>query len=117
MIQDKALELGRLIGQTEEYKAVMRATEAINNDAEALELRDAIDALRTRAQETFGTGEGPPPEMEEELNALLVRMQANTSYQKLIVAEENLDKTMRRVNEWISDGIAKGSRSPIITLS
>ncbi len=116
MIQDKAQELGRMIGQTEEYKAVMRATEAINGDEEAVALRDSIEALRQRAQQVLSNGEEPTAGMEEELNELLAKMQANASYQKLIVAEENLDKVMRRVNEWISDGIAKGSRSPIITL-
>jgi cell fate (sporulation/competence/biofilm development) regulator YlbF (YheA/YmcA/DUF963 family) len=116
MIQDKAEELGRLIGQTEEYKAVMRATEAINDDQEALQLRDAIETLRKRAQDVLSKGEEPTAGMEEELNDLLAKMQANPSYQKLIIAEENLDKMMRRVNEWISEGIAKGAKSPIITL-
>ena len=31
-------------------------------------------------------------------------------------AQENLDKVMRRVNDWISDGITKGAQSSIITL-
>lgn len=116
MIQDKSIELGRLIGQSSEYKAVMRATESIGDDPEAVELRDSIDALRKRAQEMMESGEQPTKDMEEELNGLLARMQANPSYQKLIVAEENLDKVMQRVNEWISQGIVKGAKSPIITL-
>ncbi len=116
MIQDKSEELGRLIGQSGEYKSVMRATEAINNDPEAVTLRDAIEALRQRAQEVLAKGEEPSQDMEGELNELLAKMQANPAYQKLVVAEENLDKVMRRVNEWISEGISKGSKSPIITL-
>lgn len=116
MIQDKAMELGRLIGQSSEYKAVVRATDAISDDPEAVDLRDSIDALRKRAQEMMEKGEQPTKEMEVELNELLARMQANPSYQKLIVAEENLDKVMQRVNEWISQGIIKGAKSPIITL-
>jgi hypothetical protein len=35
----------------------------------------------------------------------------------VVAAQENFDKTMMRVNEWILDGIQKGSASPIITLS
>ena len=43
-------------------------------------------------------------------------MQANPAYQRVAVAQENLDKVMRRVNDWISDGITKGAQSSIITL-
>jgi len=38
------------------------------------------------------------------------------SYQRLLVAQENFDKTMARVNDWILEGIEKGAASPIITL-
>jgi cell fate (sporulation/competence/biofilm development) regulator YlbF (YheA/YmcA/DUF963 family) len=116
MIEDKAQELGRLIGQSEEYKAVMRASEALNGDQEAIGLRDAVDNLRKEAQDMLARGEEPTQAMEEQLNGLLARIQANPTYQHLMVAEENLDKVMRRVNEWISDGISKGAKSPIITL-
>ena len=40
MIQDKANELGRQIGQSDEYKAVKRTSEALNED------RTAVAALR-----------------------------------------------------------------------
>ena len=33
-----------------------------------------------------------------------------------MVAQENFDKLMARVNEWILDGIRRGAASPIITL-
>jgi hypothetical protein len=55
--------------------------------------------------------------MEKELDVLLGQIQGRATYQRLLVAQENFDKTMGRVNDWILDGLEKGAASPIITLS
>ena len=116
MIEDKAKELGRLIGQSNEYKEVKRASDALNEDKEAVTLLQRMDQLRVEAQRMIQRGERPTQEMEHELDRLLVQVQGRSSYQRLLVAQENFDKTMARVNDWILDGIEKGSASPIITL-
>jgi cell fate (sporulation/competence/biofilm development) regulator YlbF (YheA/YmcA/DUF963 family) len=116
MIEDKAKELGRLIGQSGEYKEVKRASDALNEDKETVTLLQRMDQLRVEAQRMIQRGERPTQEMEQELDRLLVQVQGRASYQRLLVAQENFDKTMGRVNDWILDGIEKGSASPIITL-
>jgi control of competence regulator ComK (YlbF/YmcA-like) len=75
-----------------------------------------MDQLRVDAQRMIQRGERPTPEMEQELDRLLVQVQGRSAYQRLLVAQENFDKTMGRVNDWILDGIEKGASSPIITL-
>ena len=116
MIEDKAKELGRLIGQSNEYKEVKRASDALNEDKETVALLQRMDQLRVEAQRMIQRGERPTPEMEHELDRLLVQVQSRSTYQRLLVAQENFDKTMGRVNDWILDGIEKGAASPIITL-
>ncbi|HSQ30550.1 MAG TPA: YlbF family regulator [Gemmatimonadaceae bacterium] len=116
MIEDKAKELGRLIGQSSEYKEVKRASDSLNEDKETVTLLQRMDQLRVEAQRMIQRGERPTQEMEQELDRLLVQVQGRSSYQRLLVAQENFDKTMGRVNDWILDGIEKGSASPIITL-
>ena len=116
MIEDKAKELGRLIGQSNEYKEVKRASDALNEDKETVALLQRMDQLRVDAQRMIQRGERPTQEMEHELDRLLVQVQGRASYQRLLVAQENFDKTMGRVNDWILDGIEKGAASPIITL-
>ena len=54
--------------------------------------------------------------MEKELDELLGRVQGQSVYQRLVAAQENFDKLMGRVNDWIVDGIEKGATSSIITL-
>ena len=39
-----------------------------------------------------------------------------STYQRVLVANENFDKVMVQVNQWILDGIKKGAASSIITL-
>jgi cell fate (sporulation/competence/biofilm development) regulator YlbF (YheA/YmcA/DUF963 family) len=116
MIQDRAQELGRQIGQSEEYKAVKRTSDALNEDREAVTLIREMERLRREAQAMIERGENPTPEMEQQLDGLLEKVQVNATYQRAIAAQDNFDKLMLRVNEWISEGIRKGAASPIITL-
>ena len=116
MIEDKARELGRLIGQSAEYKAVKRANEALGEDKEAVALLKKMEQLRRTAQAMIQGGERPGEEMEKELDGLLGQVQGQSVYQRLVSAQENFDKTMAKVNDWIVDGIEKGAQSSIITL-
>jgi cell fate (sporulation/competence/biofilm development) regulator YlbF (YheA/YmcA/DUF963 family) len=117
MLEDKARDLGRMIGQSSEYQAVKRASASLNGDADAIGLMRRMEEIRVEAEQMIGRGESPTPEMERELEDLLMKVQTNTAYQQMAVAQENFDKLMARVNEVILDGIHKGAASPIITLS
>jgi cell fate (sporulation/competence/biofilm development) regulator YlbF (YheA/YmcA/DUF963 family) len=116
MIEDKARDLGRTIGQSTEYKEVRRASEALNDDREAVTLLQQMEQLRLEAQRMLQRGERPTQEMEQKLDTLLSQVQSKATYQRLLVAQENFDKTMQRVNDWILEGIEKGATSSIITL-
>src|SRR5438874_4190450 len=117
MIEDKAKDLGRLVGQSTEYQAVKRASDALNEDKDTVAMLQKMEQLRVNAQKMMQRGERPTEEMERELDALLSQIQSRPTYQRLVVAQENFDKIMGRVNDWILDGIEKGASSPIITLS
>jgi cell fate (sporulation/competence/biofilm development) regulator YlbF (YheA/YmcA/DUF963 family) len=116
MIEDKAKELGRLIGQSPEYQAVKRANDALGQDAGAVALLKQMEELRMNAQQMLQRGERPTEEMEKELDTLLGKVQSQSVYQRLVSAQENFDKTMAKVNDWIVDGIERGATSSIITL-
>jgi len=116
MIEQKAKELGRMIGQSSEYQAVKRANDALGQDNAAVELLKKMEQLRVDAQQMIQRGERPTEQMEKDLDALLGQVQSQTAYQRLVSAQENFDKLMARVNDWIVDGIEKGATSSIITL-
>ena len=116
MIENKAKELGRLIGQSPEYQAVRRANDALGQDAAAVALLKQMEQLRVNAQQMIQRGERPTEEMEKDLDSLLGQVQSQMVYQRLVSAQENFDKLMARVNDWIVEGIEKGATSSIITL-
>ncbi len=114
MLEDKAKDLGRSIGQSEEYKAVKRSSDALNQDAEATRLLRRMEEIRNEAQAMVSRGEEPTPEMEQELDTLLNEVQRSSSYQLAVSAQNNFDKLMLRVNSLIAEGIRTGAASPII---
>ena len=116
-IDEKATELGRLIGQSTEYQAVKRSNDALNGDREAVTLLRQMEQVRLDAQRMIERGENPTVEMEQQLDDLLSKVQVNSTYQRAIAAQENFDKVMLRVNERILEGIKKGATSSIITLA
>jgi len=116
MIEEKARDLGRLIGQSKEYQELKRANESLGQDADAVTLLKQMEQLRADAQRMLGRGEQPSREMEVQLDELLRKVQVQPAYQRLIAAQENFDKLMSKVNDWILDGIDKGAASPIIML-
>ena len=115
-LEEKAKELGRFIGQSTEYQAVKRSSDDLNADREAVKLLQQMELIRQDAQAMIERGENPTPEMEQLLDALLMQVQGNPIYQRAVAAQENFDKVMLKVNNWILDGIKKGSTSSIIML-
>ncbi|HYW51085.1 MAG TPA: YlbF family regulator [Gemmatimonadaceae bacterium] len=117
MLEEKAKELGRQIGQSSEYQALKRSNDTLTEDSEASGVLRRLSQLRSEAQQFIERGEDPPAAMEQELDTLLQSVETNAAYQRAIVAQANFDKLMMRVNEWISEGIRTGAVSKIITLS
>jgi cell fate (sporulation/competence/biofilm development) regulator YlbF (YheA/YmcA/DUF963 family) len=117
MLEEKGKELGRIIGQSPEYQALKRSSEALNDDKAAVALLQEMEKLRGEAQRLIQNGENPTPEMEQQLDSMLEKIQSQAAYQRAVAAQENFDKLMLRVNQWIMDGMKKGATSSIITLS
>lgn len=117
MLEEKGKELGRMIGQSPEYQALKRSSDALNADRDAVALLQQMERLRGEAQQLIQRGENPTAEMEQQLDSMLEKIQSQDAYQRAVAAQENFDKLMLRVNQWIMDGMKKGSASPIITLS
>ncbi len=116
MIPDKARDLGRLIGQSDEYGALKRAQGRVEG---APELRDRMQQLRQMAMKLEEQAEKGAAPAEADIAAydrLLSSIQVDPTYQAVVAAQSNFDKLMLRVNEHILEGIEKGASSPIISL-
>jgi cell fate (sporulation/competence/biofilm development) regulator YlbF (YheA/YmcA/DUF963 family) len=116
MILKRAEELGRLVGQSEEYQALKRANERLMGD-EGLKTRlERMRALQLEAEAKLDRGEAPDETTRTELDSLMATVQADPAYQAFVAAQTNFDKLMTKLNEQLFEGIRLGAESRIITL-
>lgn len=114
---EKAKEVGRLIGQTDEYKALQRAQENLNEDRETVELVNRLSELEQEFQGMLQQGQQPSKEEQEEYQELMGKLQSGSKYQAVVAAQSNFDKIVKKVNERIGEGIEAGAQSSIIISS
>ena len=114
MIDEKAMDLGRTIGQSTEFKALRRAESALRDDTEAQANMEAIQALREELGER--PEEAAVEVYRKAVGELQMSLQVIPAAQAYSVALENFEKLMARVNEKIGEGMEKGATSSIITI-
>ena len=113
-MKERAQELGRLLGQSEEYKALSRARQRLTEDEGAMSSMAKLDGLEREVAVALHNGQEPPEATKEEYERLFTELQSSAVYQGLVAAQANFDKILQRVNEEISRGIETGSQSRII---
>jgi len=114
VIEDKALELGKMLGQTNEYKAMQRAREELEKTPEVKAQMQRVEMLTAKLEPITKEGKEPPKEMADEYESLLTSIQGHPKYQQVVAAQSNFDKMMLQVNEKIVEGIRQGAESSII---
>jgi cell fate (sporulation/competence/biofilm development) regulator YlbF (YheA/YmcA/DUF963 family) len=116
VIWDKAEELGRLIGQTPEYKALRRAEASLRDDQDAQAKVDLIQNLARQMDELVAAGQMPDQASAEQYETAVRDLEVSPTGQAYAVARANFEKVMIRVNQQIAQGMEKGATSNIITL-
>ena len=116
MIWEKAKDLGRLIGQSTEYKTLRRTEQALRDDAPTVAKLDAIQQLATKVDQMMAQGQMPDADTTAAYEAAVRELEVSATGQAYAVARANFEKLMARVNQEISAGIEKGATSSIITL-
>jgi len=116
VIEAKAQELGRLIGQSEDFKALKRARDALEGVAELDAKLEELQQVAARMEKSMMEGAEPAQADRETYEGLLGQVQSDSRYQGMVAAQANFDKLMLRVQDQIMEGIKKGSESMIITL-
>jgi cell fate (sporulation/competence/biofilm development) regulator YlbF (YheA/YmcA/DUF963 family) len=117
MIEEKAMELGRLIGQSNEYQTLRRAEQALRNDQETVAKLDRIQTLARDIDQAVSQGKMPEDATTQSYEEAVRDLETSPVGQAYVVARSNFDKLMGRVNQQMSLGIERGATSNIITLS
>lgn len=113
-IQERAREVGRLIAQTEEYRALKRANERLSDDRDAVSTINRLSELEGELTSLLRSGQQPEEEQQREYEGLVETLQQMTVYQGVVAAQSNFDRLMERINEEIAQGIQAGDQSRII---
>lgn len=114
LIWEKARDVGRMIAQSDEYKAFRRASQAIGDDREAVTRLNRLQDLEAAFTRAVQQGSEPPEEEQQEYERLAGEVQVMPAYQAMAAAQANFDRLMMRVNEEMAKGIEAGEQSRII---
>lgn len=114
---EKARELGRLIGQTDEYGALNRAKQRVSEDRELVAILNRMAEMEAEVARALQSGREPGEELANEYERVFADLQARPEYQAVVAAQANFEKVLARVNEEISKGIESGGASRIILAS
>jgi cell fate (sporulation/competence/biofilm development) regulator YlbF (YheA/YmcA/DUF963 family) len=117
MIEEKAQELGRLIGQSPEYQTLRRAEKILQEDAETRLRLEKIEQLARQIDEQVAQKKVPEEETVLAYETAVRDLEVSTQGQAYVIARANYEKLMTRVNQQMSAGIEKGATSSIITLA
>ncbi len=113
-MMERAQDLGRLIGQTSEYKTLQRAREGVSGDRELTGLLEQLARLESDLARSVERGEEPAKESADAYERAVMQVEANSLYQSFVAAQGNFDKLLARVNAEIGKGMESASRSRII---
>ena len=113
-IMDKAKDLGNALARTDEYQALKRAMDSVDDDRELVELRNRIEKLESQIEADMRAGKQPSEELRTEYQEVASELQARPAFQRVIAAQANFEKIMHKVNETVSQGIQEGAQSRII---
>lgn len=116
MIEEKALELGRLIGQSTEYQTLRRAERTLQDDQDTKARLEKIESLAGLIDQQVAERKVPEETTVSDYEVAVRELELSVTGQAYVVARANYEKLMARVNQQMSAGIEKGATSSIITL-
>jgi len=114
IIWDKAREIGRLVAQSDEYKALKRANERLADDREAVAAINRLSELQETISRAMQQGQEPGAAEREEYERTAGTVQTSPNYQAFESARANFDRLMMRIDEEIAKGVEAGEQSRII---
>ncbi len=113
-MMEMAMDLGRALAQTDEYQILKVAVSSTEEDGAMADLRTELEGLERKIEEALQAGGEPDDDLKSSYEDAVHRLQASSSYQRLVSAQTNFDKVLLKVNHTIQEGIAVGAESRII---
>jgi len=113
-IWERAREIGRLVSQSDEYKAFKRANDNMGGDRALVTRLNRLNELQASFARSVEGGVEPPVEEQDEFERLASEVQQSSVYQGYAASQANFDRLMMRIQEEIAKGVEAGEKSRII---
>ena len=113
-LAEMARQLGQALSRTDEYQTLRRAISAADDDREIQELTSRLQELEERVHGALERGVKPDAQLEQEYDGVVNKLQASSTYQRLVASQANFDRIVQRVNLTIQKGLEEGGQSRII---
>lgn len=97
-IYDKANEFEKVLRESEEYKTVQAATDAVAEDKEANELYSKFIATQQKFMQSFDAGQQPAEEDIKDFEQLQKDLMANEKVVALVQAQQRLQVVVEDLN-------------------
>ncbi|WP_041274573.1 YlbF family regulator [Desulforamulus reducens] len=111
VVLERALELGKLIAQSEEYKTMRAKEAAMMADVDALALIEKFQQLQQSHQMYRMQGKELTDEQLNDAHAMEDQMMGNNLIREFAEIQEKFQKFLNQVNDQISEGI-EGPKEP-----
>lgn len=116
-IYEKAKDLGAALARTDEYQALQRASKAVDEERDLVELRNKLTGLEERIEASLRAGQQPDDDVRSSYEEAAAELQSKPMFQRLVAAQANFEKVMYKVNETMAQGLQEGAQSKIIISS
>jgi cell fate (sporulation/competence/biofilm development) regulator YlbF (YheA/YmcA/DUF963 family) len=116
-IYDMAKELGGALARTDEYQELKRASQAVDEERDLVELRNKLQKLEQQIEGALRQGKQPDDDVKSDYEEAASELQGKPAFQRLIAAQSNFEKVMHKVNETMAKGLQEGGQSRIIVSS
>lgn len=104
-IQEKAQELADEILETQEYRELKIAEQAIQNDEEANNLMENFQSTQQRLQMAQSNGQQVSAKQQKQMQSLQAKMQNNEVIKNYMEKQQQFNQVMKTVNQVISSNL------------
>lgn len=103
---EKAMELGKEISKTEQYKELERVTQNMEEDTAASKMINDIQELQQQMQFAQQSGVEPSAEQIQLFNDIKAKMDSSLTIQAYARAQNEFSQFMQEINYAIGEGIS-----------
>ncbi len=104
MITDLAKQLGKALGETQEYKTFQEKSKIIEKDKELQKLLKTLNEKKIEIDKKLRTGKPVEPEEKREIKDIEDKLRNNKTFMEFARAQESYFNILNKINQAMAEG-------------